>query len=1012
MKWMTIRWPFGLSLNLLNFRKRRKNYIFKARWKYKSFFLRQQGYRKSLGKIKYRRLKVMFKNILNKNSLFKYLSFLKNIELRLDILLYRLKFSITPFSSITLLNKKIFLLNNNFNYKFNSICRIGDIISINWNLWELVRFIFLSKLRIRYFRLFLNTKRLNFRYKRYIKNYQLNYKNMNLIQLKNNNKNLKQLNNLIHFVKINILKKKFNRKFKRVLINKNLKFMSLNLRLNNMLNNYFYYKRLKVKKYNYFKTNYSIKKVKPKNFKYWLKRKIKQYIKVKKSFRIIRKKKLLKYKIFNKKGKNFQLKQKNKRSKQKFIARKYYKSKFRRLIKQSKNLTKVNSKVSFLKWDKLKKNYKKLKLFKTLKKNFMKIKKSKKNKKRIKTLKWKLNRFNYKRINVSKKKNLFSFFNKTSQWKLKKQRWLKHFWWISNKSFKKNQLRKYSTINKLKHNKLFVNNFQKFKNSKTFYTKLFNIRYNIINRNFNNKLISLNESKFNSNILTKNLKPILEIKKKYIYLLKNYMFFFFSIFFKIKLKQFSNSINNNNNNKNYNYMNCLKKLKGNSFFVYLLVLKINHLLKIKHIYTIPVKFIFDRFKSIIKLKKIKKNKLESQKSSFRNDKLKNVFNNVKYLLFLLKFKQFLTMHFRLNTKKLNLIDFYVSDFLNLVNNFINKIYIYYKSLKINLFSLFNYSFYNLRKINKNIYFITSLMIKNLTIKNNYKLFKLLQHTNISVYNSKKTNDLKSNIKIFYTNILKEVKEYRKEIRKDLKLKKKYKAKIIRSKKIDKLTLQHFISKFILKTTYNNFLHKLNIKEKKYFFKKLKLLKLLNTKKHSNFTKNLIFYKKKKNKRKTKNLWSLKVQKNNFNTKINKRLKNFEIYPQFEFSKVRKKFKKRLKKRNLKQYIEVKLFLKSKRLKKMSKERIRRRLSFPLNNPKSSRLSRHVLLKNKHIKKFNFDLLSIKMNNWYYLPSFIEMNFEILNFIILSNPLTENILTGFSYNSFLKSYIRFNKRQGF
>jgi len=68
---------------------------------------------------------------MNKSFIFKYLSFLKNIELRLDVLLYRLKLTITPFSSYNLLTNKVFLINNNYNYKVNSVCKIGDIISIN-----------------------------------------------------------------------------------------------------------------------------------------------------------------------------------------------------------------------------------------------------------------------------------------------------------------------------------------------------------------------------------------------------------------------------------------------------------------------------------------------------------------------------------------------------------------------------------------------------------------------------------------------------------------------------------------------------------------------------------------------------------------------------------------------------------------------------------------------------------------------------------------------------------------
>ena len=133
----------------------------------------------------------------------------------------------------------------------------------------------------------------------------------------------------------------------------------------------------------------------------------------------------------------------------------------------------------------------------------------------------------------------------------------------------------------------------------------------------------------------------------------------------------------------------------------------------------------------------------------------------------------------------------------------------------------------------------------------------------------------------------------------------------------------------------------------------------------------------------------------------------------KFNRFKKNKKRKTKLRNLNHYLNKGNYIISKNFKKTTKKRLRRKASFALDkNPKSDRLLRHVLLKNQHIKKFNYQMLGIKHSHWYYLPSFIEINYEILNFIILNNPLTENILTGFSYNSFLKSYIRFNKRHGF
>jgi len=985
MKWMKIRWPFGLSLNLIQFKKRRRNFIFKARWKYKSYFQRQQAYKKSLGKIRLKRLKVMFKNILNKAHIFKYLSLLKNIELRLDILLYRLKFSVTPFSSSVLLKKKIFLLNNNFNYKNNVICNIGDVISINWKLWNFIHFLYLSKLRLRFFRSFINIKRLTFRYKKYFNLYKSNLNKLPLVKFNEKNKSIKTYSYLYNAIKLKgLIQSKKNKIIKTI-------------NLNSFLINNFYLSYKQSSKSILF----NIKRSKlsgNRKFKI-LKKKL---LKKSKAFFRLKKKKNLFF-SHNIKDKRFW---NGKNNNKKLISAKFKKLgkstsinnfllKNKKLIDLVKTNEIINSK---FKKDNLpfkSKNYQQ-NSEKILKKRLIRL-----YNKRKKNFNWKLKNLHYKRLNSSKHKTLLKFYNGNTFWKLSKQRWLKHLWWISNRSIRKKKLTKKLEF---KSNWIFYKSrnlhVQKLENK-----KLNNFYYDVVKGKLTLGRLDIKKklqitSLYNT-LRYYNLKMSSKLNK--VKNMNNFLTLFLTLFFKINLTHHKKKKIIDLGKKNLYIYKCLKKTTlSKTNFCWFLMNKFKNI-QLQQKKVLPTVNILINSNFSYKKKLISNKSRILHKGRFKYEiKAQSFFISIKYFIFLTKLKILINKILKQKNKSqesFNLINLISYSLIKNLDILCKKFLINWKlSRKFN----FNFQNFELRSVvllNRKIKLFFSLMIESLSLKYNYKLFNLINNIPQRFQTQKKKK---------IVSIKKEIKETYKEILINIKDVNQHKKTELNSDKIFNI-----LKAKILKSLYSKLFFNLNKEKKQNFIKKLNLLNLLNTKKlfkiHKNFkvfNKETIILKNKTNMKK-KRILSLggKNTKNSFLSFTKK--SNINGFNHFSYNKIRSK-----KKRNFKQYREKLFFIKSKRVKKIKQLRKRKRLNFPLNNKKPLRLTRNVLLKNKHIKKFNSQLLGVKINHWYYIPSFIEMNFEILNFIIISNPLTENILTGFSYNSFLKSYIRFNKRHGF
>jgi len=496
------------------------------------------------------------------------------------------------------------------------------------------------------------------------------------------------------------------------------------------------------------------------------------------------------------------------------------------------------------------------------------------------------------------------------------------------------------------------------------------IKYNYINKFvYTNK--KLNNLKFDFNI--KNTKKSIQIKHLFklnsilnnikinpIKISKlnnlnslqknNRNLFFLMFFFKLKHKVYKKKYNN----KNFYYLlrTIIKQKNKNTFFsLYML----SFLKKSKN----NLKYNFKLTDNIFNIKK-KKQFLFIQKQLstkiIKNNNFIKVFNSLKYFIFLIKLQKLLFEITKIKTQQFSLIDFLAFDLLKKLNTTFKSFILINKFSKNMKYFLMNYNINQFEDINTRLSILFNLILNYLTIKNNYKLFKTLTHIEKQHIILKQTSSFKSQIMYFYNEILKHIKE----------------TNLNKKNYLNQQNRKYYYKKYLslirfklLKVFYTKFIFNIKSEEKKQFIKKLILLKLLNSKKKQKVIQNFKYITNTSNNYKILNM-NKNYLKKNLKTKspsmLSKKSINFVNF--FDSYKKRKDIKKKQKrykhKRDLQSYINKYVFIKSKKLKKLNNIRLRKRLTFPLNNAKSNRLIRNVLLKNKHIKKFNYQLLGIKL----------------------------------------------------
>jgi len=452
----------------------------------------------------------------------------------------------------------------------------------------------------------------------------------------------------------------------------------------------------------------------------------------------------------------------------------------------------------------------------------------------------------------------------------------------------------------------------------------------------------------------------------------------------------------------------------------------------------------------------------------------NSFNSIfnLYRFFLIKkinnqlFK-FYYLLFNNNNNKVNLINFknlnikntfsIIKNFLFLIKNYINQ-KIYYKLLLYKNYNFLidnkienkktqdfnNYKFFN--SVIKNIIYAIKeeRRFKKVNISNNIKYymfwyFKQKFYLNLIKYQNNTNYKLLVKRSHLYNNLLS--KPLNMSINSNLNKQNTFKLKFNKRNLKLKLKLRNYLVK---KSNYNkNFLIiNSNFRKFKFFWrKKRKFIK--NISKFKNTDKNLI------------NKYYVKL--NNFKKLYKYGEKSKKIYRiitennknQFnKYSKIRKSQQKQLKykiQKNL--YFQQKFSLtnmfrtfnnsykiikKSKQIKNFNsnilntnyssrlKSKIPARyfnnytkfLRFPLRTIKKPKNKLYGSFISKRDKSSYKKYIKLKKNHWWYLPSFINFNWLLLSFMIINNPQINNILTGFSTLTFLKSFISFHKRRGF
>lgn len=170
LKWNLIRRQFGISFYHFSFRKLRRFRRLHPRGKYIQDLLRFKGFRFFYGKLNTTFLINLYKNIYKKKRTFKLLNLLKHLELRLDMVVYRLRWVPTIYMANQLISHHGISVNQIQLNKPSTILKIGDVIYLSKGFWDIMEALFLYKFNNYTHRKYiLNKKRFIFKYKFYKK---------------------------------------------------------------------------------------------------------------------------------------------------------------------------------------------------------------------------------------------------------------------------------------------------------------------------------------------------------------------------------------------------------------------------------------------------------------------------------------------------------------------------------------------------------------------------------------------------------------------------------------------------------------------------------------------------------------------------------------------------------------------------------------------------------------------------------------------------------------------------
>jgi len=233
LKWILFRKNLGSSFSLFSFKNSMQKRIYNPSNKYKFQMIRFKGFRMSYGKIDREKFQHLFKRFFKKKFVFKYLNFLKSLEFRLDMILFRLKIFPTIFGCHNLIKSLGVYVNGNLLKTPGFLVQVGDVISFSYHIWFVLMLLFTEKIQDRLHREILSQQRYKFKY---------------LI--------FKKFKKRIYQKHFN-LKKNFNQKFLNILnkgyYSKKSLYLLKRIDRNFFFKNFFFFRR---KKRNRIKTGY------------------------------------------------------------------------------------------------------------------------------------------------------------------------------------------------------------------------------------------------------------------------------------------------------------------------------------------------------------------------------------------------------------------------------------------------------------------------------------------------------------------------------------------------------------------------------------------------------------------------------------------------------------------------------------------------------------------------------------------------------------------------------------
>ena len=164
LKWILFRKNLGSSFSLFSFKNSMQKRIYNPSNKYKFQMVRFKGFRMSYGKIDREKFQHLFKRFFKKKFIFKYLNFLKSLEFRLDMILFRLKIFPTIFGCHNLIKTLGVYVNGNLLKTPGFLVQVGDIISFSYHIWFVLMLLFTEKIQDRLHREVLSQQRYKFKY--------------------------------------------------------------------------------------------------------------------------------------------------------------------------------------------------------------------------------------------------------------------------------------------------------------------------------------------------------------------------------------------------------------------------------------------------------------------------------------------------------------------------------------------------------------------------------------------------------------------------------------------------------------------------------------------------------------------------------------------------------------------------------------------------------------------------------------------------------------------------------